>query len=114
MQDAPDTLTARFVTASGAPVAGTAVTWKVASAVEGTLTLLDATTRQDGTARAVLRAGSKAGDLDVTVASGRLEAQFHLRVKAASPNPPPAIMPTLNPVEAFSYTHLRPPTNRDE
>jgi len=78
---AADTLTVRFLTASGAPVAGLAVTWTADDASE--LTPLESTTASDGTARALFRADTKAGESEVTVASGAINTQFHLNIIAA-------------------------------
>jgi hypothetical protein len=79
---AADTLTVRFLTAAGAPVAGVAVTWTADDASE--LTPLESTTASDGTARALFRADTKAGESEVTVASGAINTRFHLSIVAAA------------------------------
>ena len=105
---AADTLTVRFLTASGAPVAGVAVTWTADDASE--VTPIETTTASDGTARALFRAGTKAGESEVTVASGAINTQFHLSIVAAEAKRLQLMLTSVDTVEvggAFSGAPVR-------
>lgn len=105
---AGDTLTVRFVSASGAPVAGAAVKWTTDGA--GDVTPLATTTASDGTARALYRAGTKAGEYEVAVASGSINAQFHLKITAAAAKRLQSMIAEVDTVEfgdAFSGAPVR-------
>lgn len=96
--EATDTLVARFTTASGAPIPGTAVRWTLDG--EGEIAALSTTTDTDGVARAIFRAGTKVGDFGVTATARAAEAPFQVTVAAAPAARIEAMKVALDTLEA--------------
>ncbi|MCO4097979.1 MAG: hypothetical protein HEQ38_01015 [Gemmatimonas sp.] len=80
--DAKDTLAVQFFGASGAPLAGAAVTW---SATGGKRALQASTTDANGMARTTIKADTKAGTSYVKATAGGAEAAFVLFVNVGDP-----------------------------
>ncbi len=80
--DAKDTLAVQFFSASGAPLAGTPVTW---STTGGKLALQTSTTDANGIARTTIKADTKIGTSFVKATAGGAEASFVLFVNAGEP-----------------------------
>lgn len=80
--DAKDTLAVQFFSASGAPLAGTPVTW---STTGGKLALQASTTDANGIARTTIKADTKIGTSFVKATAGGAEASFVLFVNAGEP-----------------------------
>lgn len=96
--DAADTLSVRFTTAAGAPIAGAVVSWTATG--DGQVTALASATDADGLARAIVHAGTKAGDLEVTAIASDADAHFQLRIIAAEAAMIESMVASLDSVKA--------------